>query len=131
MLRRRSKRRAAYQTMSDALKASGRSIVFQICEWGESKPWEWGEGIGHLWRTTADIRDGYQCTFDWGGLGILDIIDKQAELYQFAGPGHWNDPDMLEIGNDGMTPDEYKTHFVDVGNASCSFNGRKRSAKHG
>ncbi len=103
--------KAAYKTMSDALKASGRPIVFSICEWGESKPWEWGEGIGNLWRTTNDIRDCYQCTFDWGGLGVLDIIDKEAELQRFAGPGHWNDPDMLEVGNGGMTVDEYKTHF--------------------
>jgi len=104
--------KAAYKTMSDALKECGRPIVFSICEWGDSKPWEWGNGIGHLWRTTADIRDCYQCTFDWGGLGVLDIIDKQAALQQYAGPGHWNDPDMLEVGNGGMTVDEYKTHFT-------------------
>ena len=103
--------KSAYKTMSDALKACGRPIVFSICEWGENKAWEWGNGIGHLWRTTADIRDCYQCTFDWGGLGVLDIIDKQAELQKYAGPGHWNDPDMLEVGNGGMTEDEYKTHF--------------------
>ena len=103
--------KAAYKTMSDALKACGRPIVFSICEWGDSNPWEWAKGIGHLWRTTADIRDCYQCTFDWGGLGVLDIIDKQAELQSYAGPGHWNDPDMLEVGNGGMTEDEYKTHF--------------------
>lgn len=103
--------KAAYKTMSDALKECGRPIVFSICEWGDGKPWEWGEGIGHLWRTTADIRDCYQCTFDWGGLGVLDIIDKQAALQKYAGPGHWNDPDMLEVGNGGMTVDEYKTHF--------------------
>ena len=103
--------KAAYKTMSDALKGCKRPIVFSICEWGEGKPWEWGNGIGHLWRTTADIRDCYQCTFDWGGLGVVDIIDKQAELQKYAGPGHWNDPDMLEVGNGGMTEDEYKTHF--------------------
>lgn len=103
--------KAAYKTMSDALKETKRPIVFSICEWGGSKPWEWGEGIGHLWRTTFDIRDCYQCTFDWGGLGILDIIDRQADLWKYAGPGHWNDPDMLEVGNGGMTYDENKTHF--------------------
>jgi alpha-galactosidase len=103
--------KAAYKTMSDALKECGRPIVFSICEWGESKPWEWAEGIGHLWRTTADIRDCFQCEFDWGGLGVLDLIDKQVQLQQYAGPGHWNDPDMLEIGNGGMTFEEYKTHF--------------------
>ncbi|MBN1925409.1 MAG: glycoside hydrolase family 27 protein [Prolixibacteraceae bacterium] len=103
--------KAAYKTMSDALKECGRPIVFSICEWGESNPWEWAKGIGHLWRTTADIRDCYQCVFDWGGLGVLDIIDKQVELWRYAGPGHWNDPDMLEVGNGGMTEDEYITHF--------------------
>jgi len=105
------KAEAAYKTMSDAIKACGRPIVFSICEWGESEPWKWGEGVGHLWRTTADIRDCYECTFDWGGLGVLDIIDKQVGLYKYAGPGHWNDPDMLEVGNGGMTLDENKTHF--------------------
>ncbi|SFF03057.1 glycoside hydrolase family 27 protein [Thermophagus xiamenensis] len=102
---------AAYKTMSDALKATGRPIVFSICEWGDNEPWKWGKGIGHLWRTTADIRDCFQCQFDWGGLGVMDIIDRQAELYPYAGPGHWNDPDMLEVGNGGMTYTEYKTHF--------------------
>ena len=105
------KAEAAYKTMSDALKATKHPIVFSICEWGENNPWEWGKGIGNLWRTTADIRDCYQCTFDWGGLGVLEIIDKEADLWQYAGPGHWNDPDMLEVGNGGMTEDEYKTHF--------------------
>jgi alpha-galactosidase len=105
------KAEAAYKTMSDALKACGRPIVFSICEWGESQPWKWAKGIGHLWRTTADIRDCYQCRFDWGGVGVLEIIDTLAELYPYAGPGHWNDAEMLEIGNGGMTRDEYITHF--------------------
>ena len=103
--------KAAYKTMSDALKACARPIVFSICEWGDNKPWEWGAGIGHLWRTTSDICDCYDCVIDWGGLGVVNIIDKQAELQKYAGPGHWNDPDMLEVGNGGMTDDEYKTHF--------------------
>ncbi|MGV8096851.1 MAG: glycoside hydrolase family 27 protein [Mangrovibacterium sp.] len=103
--------KAAYKTMSDALKASGRPIVFSICEWGTGSPWTWGQGIGHLWRTTGDINDCFSCSIDWGGLGVLEIIDKNADLYKYAGPGHWNDPDMLEVGNGGMTTDEYKTHF--------------------
>lgn len=103
--------RAAYQTMSDALKLSGRPIVFSICEWGENQPWKWGKGIGHMWRVTPDIRDCYQCKFDWGGVGVLDIIDIMADLYPYVGPGHWNDAEMLEIGNGGMTRDEYITHF--------------------
>lgn len=103
--------RAAYQTMSDAIKLSGRPIVFSICEWGENQPWKWGKGIGHMWRVTPDIRDCYQCKFDWGGVGVLDIIDIMADLYPYAGPGHWNDAEMLEIGNGGMSRDEYITHF--------------------
>lgn len=102
---------AAYQTMSDAIKQSGRPIVFSICEWGENQPWKWGKGIGHMWRVTPDIRDCFQCKFDWGGVGVLDIIDIMADLYPYAGPGHWNDAEMLEIGNGGMTKDEYITHF--------------------
>lgn len=103
--------RAAYQTMSDAIKISGRPIVFSICEWGENEPWKWGKGIGHMWRVTPDIRDCYQCKFDWGGVGVLDIIDIMADLYPYAGPGHWNDAEMLEVGNGGMNKEEYKTHF--------------------
>jgi alpha-galactosidase len=103
--------KAAYKTMSDALKASGRPIVFSICEWGTNKPWEWGKGIGHLWRTTDDIRDGFDMSVNWGGLGVLQILDKQVGLEEFAGPGHWNDPDMLEVGNGGQTNTEYKSHF--------------------
>lgn len=103
--------RAAYKTMSDALKECGRPIVFSICEWGENKPWEWGKGIGHLWRVTPDIRDVYRGIFDWGGVGVLEIIDVMADLYPYAGPGHWNDAEMLEVGNGGMTRDEYITHF--------------------
>lgn len=102
---------AAYATMADAIKAAGRPIVLSICEWGEHEPWKWGKGIGHLWRVTADIRDCYQCVFDWGGVGVLNVIDKMADLYSYAGPGHWNDAEMLEVGNGGMTKDEYITHF--------------------
>jgi alpha-galactosidase len=103
--------KAAYKTMSDALKECGRPIVLSICEWGDNKPWEWGKGIGHLWRTTADIRDCFDCSLNWGGLGVLQILDKQAGLEEYAGPGHWNDPDMLEIGNGGQTAAEYRSHF--------------------
>jgi len=102
---------AAYKTMRDALIASGRPIVFSICEWGSTKPWEWGEGVGHLWRTTGDIQDIFRGKVNWGGLGVLDIIDLQADLWKYAGPGHWNDPDMLEVGNGGMSTEEYRSHF--------------------
>jgi alpha-galactosidase len=103
--------KAAYKTMCDALKACGRPIVFSICEWGTNKPWLWGQGIGHLWRTTEDINDFFKGELDWGGLGVVDIIERNAPLYKYAGPGHWNDPDMLEIGNGGMTETEYTSHM--------------------
>ena len=103
--------KAAYKTMSDALKACGRPIVFSICEWGGSKPWEWAEGIGHLWRTTPDIRPLYEAKINWGGMGFMTIIDEQADLWKYAGPGHWNDPDMLEVGNGSLTRDENISHF--------------------
>lgn len=103
--------KAAYSTMRDALAVCGRPIVLSICEWGENKPWEWGKGIGNLWRITPDIRDCFDCSLDWGGVGVLQILDKQVGLEAYAGPGHWNDAEMLEVGNGGMTNTEYKTHF--------------------
>ena len=103
--------KAAYQTMSEAIKASGRPIVLSICEWGSNKPWEWGEGIGHLWRVTPDIRPIYNGVIDWGGVGVLQCIDADAPLYPYAGPGHWNDAEMLEVGNGELTYDESVTHF--------------------
>ena len=92
-----------YTTMRDALKATGRPIVYSICEWGENKPWEWASDVGHLWRTTGDISDS------WGSM--LSILKQNLPLAPHAGPGHWNDPDMLEVGNGGMTDTEYRTHF--------------------
>ena len=101
---------AAYLTMSDALRASGRDIVFSLCEWGTSKPWLWAKGVGNLWRTTGDIHDAWEGKRDHA-LGVLKILDLNAELYPYAGPGHWNDPDMLEVGNGGMSENEYRAHF--------------------
>jgi len=102
---------AAYSRMRDALAASGRPIVFSICEWGSTKPWLWAKDIGNLWRTTGDIQDMWEGKKDWGGLGVVQIIDLQDGLETYSGPGHWNDPDMLEIGNGGMTAVEYRSHF--------------------
>ncbi|MFT3907048.1 MAG: glycoside hydrolase family 27 protein [Steroidobacteraceae bacterium] len=139
----------AYATMSRALAQSGRDIVFSICEWGSSRPWTWAASVGHLWRTTGDIKDCWDCkggrmgpppggagappagaaggaggpgpgtgAVPAGGpppvamgLGFLQIIDQQVELARYAGPGHWNDPDMLEVGNGGMSTSEYRAHF--------------------
>lgn len=92
-----------YTTMRDALKATGRPIVYSICEWGQNNPWEWAADVGHLWRTTGDISD------NWGSM--LGILKKNLPLAPDAGPGHWNDPDMLEVGNGGMTDTEYRSHF--------------------
>lgn len=103
---------AAYRLMRDALDASGRPITFSICEWGTNKPWLWATGVGHLWRTTGDIQDCWDCRRDWGGLGWVHILDLQVGLESHAGPGHWNDPDMLEVGNGGMTTEEYRAHFA-------------------
>lgn len=103
--------RAAYLTMANAIKENGRPIVLSICEWGENEPWKWGEGIGHLWRVTPDIRACFDCKLDWGGVGVLGCIDAMEPLYEYAGPGHWNDAEMLEIGNGELTRDEQITHF--------------------
>ncbi len=101
---------AAYQLMSDALKSTGRPIVFSMCEWGTAKPWLWAKDIGNLWRTTGDIKDCWSCKGEWDN-GFLTNLDLQIGLESFAGPGHWNDPDMLEVGNGGMTTTEYRSHF--------------------
>jgi alpha-galactosidase len=102
---------AAYALIRNALNATGRPIVLSICEWGTAKPWLWGEKVGgNLWRTTGDISDIWQGK-DKHHLGVVDILDLQDGLQSYAGPGHWNDPDMLEVGNGGMTTDEYRAHF--------------------
>jgi alpha-galactosidase len=102
---------ASYSSMRDALRQSGRPIVFSICEWGTSKPWTWAGNVGNLWRTTTDIQDRWQGKGVKFGAGVMDILDLQAGLETYAGPGHWNDPDMLEVGNGGMTAVEYRSHF--------------------
>lgn len=101
----------AYTDMSNALSASGRPIVFSMCEWGSNRPWSWAQNVAHLWRTTGDIQDCWDCKREWGGMGWVTILDMQDGLEQFAGPGHWNDPDMLEVGNGGMKYHEYVAHF--------------------
>jgi len=104
--------REAYTLMSDALRASGRPIVFSICEWGTTKPWLWQKAIGNLARTAGDIGDTWD---QWdkvhGGLGIVTILDSQVGLEAFSGPGYWNDPDMLVVGIGGLTETEYRAHF--------------------
>jgi alpha-galactosidase len=102
---------SSYTLMRDALAAAGRPIVFSICEWGSTKPWLWAGPIGNLWRATGDIQDCWDCKKQWGGNGVVQILDQMNGLETYAGPGHWNDPDMLEVGNGGMTREEYRAHF--------------------
>jgi alpha-galactosidase len=103
----------AYMTMRDALHATGRPIVLSICEWGTDTPWIWGPKMGHLWRTTGDIYSCFDCVKDngtWKAWGVMQILDMQKGLRRYAGPGHWNDPDMMEVGN-GLTSNEDRAHF--------------------
>lgn len=102
---------AAYQTMRDALFAAKRPIVFSICEWGSNQPWLWARDIGNLWRTTKDIYPCTNCDGDFKS-GWLNILEEQVPLWQYAGPGHWNDPDMLEVGNEGLNFLEARSHFA-------------------
>jgi alpha-galactosidase len=92
-----------YAKVSQAFHAVSRPIVLSICEWGQNAPWRWAGGVGNLWRTTGDIEDTWS--------SMLDNLDVSSQYSSAAGPGHWNDPDMLEIGNGGMTQDEYRAHF--------------------
>jgi alpha-galactosidase len=98
----------AYVTMGEALKkataATGRPIVYSLCQYGWDAPWEWAPALGgNLWRTTGDIQARWQ--------SIYDIASQQSGLESYAGPGHWNDPDMLEVGNGKLSLAENRTHF--------------------
>lgn len=117
--------KARYKKMADALRKSGRDIVFGVCEWGQLGPWLWAAEIGgQLWRTTYDVRDKWKRRPDEkSGEGIMDIVDVNANLSQYAGPGKWNDPDMLviglygkkgpsgDLGGYGMTDVEYQSQM--------------------
>ncbi|EFJ33749.1 hypothetical protein SELMODRAFT_83268 [Selaginella moellendorffii] len=98
-----SKPELRYPIMQEALAKTGRKIFFSICEWGVDDPAEWAPDVGNSWRTTGDITDTWKSMTT-----IADLNDRWAS---FAGPGGWNDPDMLEVGNGGMTIDEYRSHF--------------------
>lgn len=106
--------RGAYTLMRDALRAAGRPILLSMCEWGDNKPWEWAADVGHMWRTTGDIA----CSFSeqvvhgtWEANSVLRCLDLNAPLRKYAGPGHWNDPDMLEVGN-GLSENQDRAHFT-------------------
>ena len=109
--------KGAYKLMSNALKATGRPIFYSMCEWGTNKPWEWAADIAHSWRTTGDIWpyfDTIPSEFDgqWHGEPIMTLVDINEPLRAYAGPGHWNDPDMLEVGNGSLTMAENRAHFT-------------------
>jgi alpha-galactosidase len=97
--------RAVYQKMGEALRATGRPIVYSLCQYGIFEVWKWGPKVGgNLWRTTYDIKDNWK--------SMSDIGFSQDGLESYAGPGGWNDPDMMEVGNGGMTIEEYRTHMT-------------------
>jgi len=104
----------AYMTMRDALKQAGRPIVFSICEWGDNEPWQWATNVGHSWRVTGDIINCWDCEIghgSWSSWGVWKIINMRKDIRKVAGPGHWNDFDMMEVGN-GMTNAEDRSHFA-------------------
>jgi alpha-galactosidase len=92
-----------YPRMTEALRKQNRSIFYSICQWGEEEIPTWGKEFGNSWRTTLDISDSW--------ISMINIIDQNDKWFQYAGPGGWNDPDMLEVGNGGMSDVEYRTHF--------------------
>jgi alpha-galactosidase len=107
--------RVLYERMGQALRATGRPILFSVCDWGSMHPWDWAAARAgaHMWRTSRDINDSWQSMSEIG-------FEKQRHLERFAGPGHWNDPDMLIVGmhgkgnvaHGGCTDEEYRTHFT-------------------
>jgi alpha-galactosidase len=95
----------AYDKMSKALKATGRPIVLSLCQYGWDAVWEWAPALGgNAWRTTGDIEANWN--------SMYTILSSQAGLEKYAGPGHWNDPDMLEVGNGHLNVNENRTHFT-------------------
>ena len=104
----------AYTTMRDALKTAGRPVVFSICEWGDNEPWKWAKDVGHVWRVTGDIINCWDCEVghgSWSSWGVWKIINMRKDIRKVAGPEHWNDFDMMEVGN-GMTDAEDRSHFA-------------------
>lgn len=103
----------AYKTMSKAIKMAGRPMIFSLCEWGDNQPWEWAKDIGQMWRISGDIANCFDCIDDhgtWKSWGVTYIIDMRKNIRQYAGPDHWNDLDMMEVGH-GMSAAEDRAHF--------------------
>lgn len=93
-----------YPAMRDALEATGRPIFYSLCQWGEEDSWQWAPETANSWRTTQDIFDGWA--------SVEYNFRENQKHFERSGPGAWNDPDMLEVGNGGLTYDEEKTHFA-------------------
>jgi alpha-galactosidase len=105
---------AAYTTMRDALFAAKRPVVFSLCEWGNNQPWEWGKDVGHLWRISGDIAVCWDCELKhatWSDWGVMRIVYMRDGIRGYTGPDHWNDYDMMEVGN-GMSVNEDRSHFT-------------------
>ena len=109
--------------MESGLTPSGRPILYSICNWGQDNPWDWAQTIANSWRMSGDVYDSfdrpdarcpcdtYECSLPGFHCSVMNILNKAAPVLNKAQPGAWNDLDMLEVGNSGMTDDEYKTHF--------------------
>jgi alpha-galactosidase len=114
-----------YRVMSDALNATGRPILYSMCSWGDDAVWNWASTIANSWRMSGDIYDNFDreddrcpcknsveyCPLAGYHCSVMNIVEKSAGLGQKARPGAWNDMDMLEVGNGGMTHTEYVSHF--------------------
>lgn len=104
----------AYKTMSNALKVAGRPMIFNICEWGDNQPWEWAEPLGNSWRISGDIYPCFDCEHkhpeNWSSWGFMKIAEMRKDIRKYSGPDHWNDFDMMEVGNE-MNDTEDKSHF--------------------
>ncbi len=103
----------AFTKMRDALYAAGRPVLFSMCEWGNNQPWEWGKDVGHQWRISGDIAVCFDCEINhvtYSEWGVMRIVYYREGIRGYAGPGHWNDFDMMEVGN-GMTENEDRAHF--------------------
>lgn len=101
-----------YTRMAEALLRTGHPMVLSMCNWGHGQPWEWARGIAHLWRTTPDIDDVFGASERDGVASVMEIFHRNILLGDFAGPGGFNDPDMLEVGNGGLSPAEEESHFA-------------------
>ena len=112
-----------YKAMSDALNATGRPILYSMCNWGKDYPWDWAQTMANSWRMSGDVYDSfdrpdarcpcdtYDCQLPGFHCSVMNILNKAAPVLNKGQPGAWNDLDMLEVGNGGMTDDEYITHF--------------------